>query len=162
LLSTTTTVLMWFTRLCVRGSGLLALQQRGGDGRRQQQSGGGQQQQFQPIGSDDLSEVELCRSVVNAAPTLAMEDLRQAYVSLTSGRLRQANVRLSSGVGVPPEVWDFHIGGYQVCEKWLEDRRGRALSYEDLEHPRKVVTALSETIRLMAEIDAAIPKWPIE
>lgn len=63
--------------------------------------------------------------------------------------------------GVPPEVWNFHIGGYQVCEKWLKDRRGRALTYDDLEHYRKVVTALSETIRLMAEIDAAIPKWPI-
>ncbi|HUY15082.1 MAG TPA: type ISP restriction/modification enzyme [Terriglobia bacterium] len=64
--------------------------------------------------------------------------------------------------GVPPEVWNFHIGGYQVCEKWLKDRRGRTLTYEDLEHYRKVVTALSETIRLMAAIDSAIPKWPIE
>ncbi|MGH9353539.1 MAG: type ISP restriction/modification enzyme, partial [Terriglobia bacterium] len=64
--------------------------------------------------------------------------------------------------GVPPEVWNFHIGGYQVCEKWLKDRRGRRLTYDDLGHYSKVVTALSETIRLMAEIDAAIPKWPIE
>ncbi len=63
--------------------------------------------------------------------------------------------------GVPPEVWNFHIGGYQVCEKWLKDRRGRTLTYEDLEHYSKVVTALSGTIRLTAEIDAAIPKWPI-
>jgi len=63
--------------------------------------------------------------------------------------------------GVPPEVWNFHIGGYQVCEKWLKDRRGRTLTYDDLEHYRKVVTALRETIRVMAEIDAAIPKWPI-
>jgi hypothetical protein len=64
--------------------------------------------------------------------------------------------------GVPPEVWSFHVGGYQVCEKWLKDRRGRTLTYDDLEHYSKVVTALKETIRLMAEIDAAIPKWPIE
>jgi REP element-mobilizing transposase RayT len=64
--------------------------------------------------------------------------------------------------GVPPEAWNFHIGGYQVCEKWLKDRRGRTLTYDDLEHYCKVVTALSETIHLMAEIDAAIPKWPIE
>jgi hypothetical protein len=63
--------------------------------------------------------------------------------------------------GVPPEVWNFHIGGYQVCEKWLKDRRGRTLTYDDLEQYRKVVTALSETIRLMAEIDAAVPNWPI-
>lgn len=64
--------------------------------------------------------------------------------------------------GVPPEVWNFHIGGYQVCKKWLKDRRGGTLTYEDLEHYRKVVTALSETIRPMAEIDPAIPKWPTE
>ena len=64
--------------------------------------------------------------------------------------------------GVPPEVWNFQIGGYQVCEKWLKDRRGRTLTYDDLEHYRKLVTALRETIRLMAEIDAAIPKWPME
>jgi hypothetical protein len=52
--------------------------------------------------------------------------------------------------------------GNQVCEKWLKDRRGRILIYEDPEHHCKVVTALSETIRLMAGVDAAIPKWPIE
>lgn len=54
------------------------------------------------------------------------------------------------------------IGGYQVCQKRLKDRRGRTLAYEDLEHYSKVVTALKETIRLMAAIDAAIPKWPTE
>jgi len=64
--------------------------------------------------------------------------------------------------GVPPEVRNFHIGGYQVCEKWLKDRRGRTLSYDDTTHYQKIIVALKETIRLMAEIDAAIPKWPIE
>ncbi|MDP9262867.1 MAG: hypothetical protein M3O85_00940 [Acidobacteriota bacterium] len=63
---------------------------------------------------------------------------------------------------VPPEVWEFPIGGYQVCEKWLKDRRGRTLTHDDITHYQKVVTALAETIRLMQEIDAAIPKWPIE
>ncbi len=63
---------------------------------------------------------------------------------------------------ISPEVWEFHIGGYQVCEKWLKDRKGRTLSYDDINHYRNIVTALSETIRLMAEIDKAIPKWPIE
>jgi hypothetical protein len=62
--------------------------------------------------------------------------------------------------GVPPEVWSFHIGGYQVCERWVKDRRGRTLTYDDLEHYCKVVTALSETVRLMAEIDATIQHWP--
>ena len=63
--------------------------------------------------------------------------------------------------GVPPEVWEFHIGGYQVCDKWLKDRRGRTLAYDDLEHYSKVVTAIRETIRLMGEIDNLIPGWPL-
>ena len=62
--------------------------------------------------------------------------------------------------GVPPDVWAFTIGGYQVAEKWLKDRRDRRLSIEDLNHYQKVIVALSETIRLMAAIDAAIPTWP--
>ena len=64
--------------------------------------------------------------------------------------------------GVPKEVWEFHVGGYQVCEKWLKDRRGRQLSFDDLMHYQKVVVALKETMRLMEEIDRAIPGWPIE
>ncbi len=70
----------------------------------------------------------------------------------------------SSGfVGVPEEVWNFQIGGYQVCHKWLKDRKGRTLSDEDLLHYAKIVTALHETIRLMEEIDEVIEEhggWP--
>jgi hypothetical protein len=63
--------------------------------------------------------------------------------------------------GVPGELWDFWVGGYQPCQSWLRDRRGRTLSNEDIEHYEKMVVALQRTIRLMAEIDAAIPEWPI-
>jgi len=65
--------------------------------------------------------------------------------------------------GVPEAVWNFHIGGYQVCEKWLKDRKGRMLSDDDIAHYHKIVVALTETIRLMAEIDEVIDKhggWP--
>jgi len=62
---------------------------------------------------------------------------------------------------IPPEVWQFQIGGYQVCEKWLKDRKGRTLGYDDIEHYRKITEAIRQTIRLMREIDAAIPEWPI-
>lgn len=64
--------------------------------------------------------------------------------------------------GVPEAVWNFYIGGYQVCEKWLKDRRGRKLSYDDIQHYQKIVVALRETIPLMEEIDALIPSWPIK
>ena len=64
--------------------------------------------------------------------------------------------------GVPQEIWDFHIGGYQVAHKWLKDRRGRKLSLDEKEHYQKIVVALSETIRVMSAIDAAIPGFPLE
>jgi predicted helicase len=67
--------------------------------------------------------------------------------------------------GVREDVWNFHIGGYQVCEKWLKDRKGRNLSADDRTHYQKIVVALSETIRLMTEIDAVIQKhggWPLK
>jgi len=66
--------------------------------------------------------------------------------------------------GVPPEVWNFHVGGYQVCEKWLKDRKGRQLNYDDITHYQRIVVALKETIRLMAEIDHVIEThggWPL-
>ena len=65
--------------------------------------------------------------------------------------------------GVPEQVWDFHIGGYRVCHKWLKDRKGRTLSDEDVGHYQKIVVALNETIRIMAEIDEVIEArggWP--
>ncbi|MFN7976482.1 MAG: type ISP restriction/modification enzyme, partial [Vicinamibacterales bacterium] len=65
--------------------------------------------------------------------------------------------------GVSEPVWNFHIGGYQVCEKWLKDRKGRTLSKDDIAHYQKIVVALSETIRLMKEIDEIIEQhggWP--
>ena len=65
--------------------------------------------------------------------------------------------------GVPEEVWDFHIGGYQVCHKWLKDRKGRTLSDEDVAHYQKIVVALNRTIRIMAKIDEVIEAhggWP--
>lgn len=72
----------------------------------------------------------------------------------------------SSGfTGVPEDVWNFYIGGYQVCHKWLKDRKGRTLSDDDILHYAKIVTALHETIRLMAEIDEVIEEhggWPIQ
>ncbi len=68
--------------------------------------------------------------------------------------------------GVEPEVWEFQIGGYQVCQKWLKDRTikklGRPLSYDDITHYQSIILALRETRQLMAEIDETIPAWPIE
>lgn len=52
----------------------------------------------------------------------------------------------------PPVSWDFYIGGYQPAQKWLKDRKGRALSFEDVKHYQRILKILSETDRIMQTI----------
>lgn len=63
--------------------------------------------------------------------------------------------------GISPEVWNFHIGGYQVLAKWLKDRKRRVLNFNDLTHYPRIAAALHRTWQLQQEIDAAIGEWPI-
>jgi predicted helicase len=66
--------------------------------------------------------------------------------------------------GVARDAWEFYIGGYQVLERWLKDRKGRELTWDDTQHYQKIVVALKGTIRLMDEIDAVIDAhggWPL-
>ncbi|MBN3945126.1 MAG: hypothetical protein HWQ38_00965 [Nostoc sp. NMS7] len=51
---------------------------------------------------------------------------------------------------------------YQVCQKWLKDRKGRQLSDDDIQHYQRIVVALQQTIKLMHKIDQAIPGFPIQ
>ena len=62
-------------------------------------------------------------------------------------------------------VWKYQVGGYQVCEKWLKDRRERRLELDDIRTYCRIVTALGLTIAIQAEIDALYPDiekklWP--
>jgi len=54
---------------------------------------------------------------------------------------------------VPQTAWDFHIGGYQPAQKWLKDRKERKLEFDDILHYQKIIVALTETDRLMNEIN---------
>ena len=67
--------------------------------------------------------------------------------------------------GVSADVWAFCVGGYQPCDKWLRERKGRALSYDDLAEYQRIVATLSQTMNLMIRIDEAIHEqggWPIQ
>jgi predicted helicase len=84
-------------------------------------------------------------------------------VTWSDGTVWIDNKATNGFTGVPNEVWRFHIGGYQICEKWLKDRKGRKLNKNDIEHYQKIIVAISETIRIMAEIDSVIEQyggWP--
>ena len=60
--------------------------------------------------------------------------------------------------GIVKEVWEYQIGGYQVCDKWLKDRKGKSLTLEDIRHYCKVVTALKKTIEIQKGIDKLYPE----
>jgi Predicted helicase len=66
--------------------------------------------------------------------------------------------------GIPPEIWGFKIGGYQVLDKWLKDlkKAKRSLSFDDILHYQKIVIVLTATLNIMKEIDLIIPEWPID
>ena len=114
---------------------------------------------FPVAGSNLVSEV------VYAAPDAIAADLDEAVGKTSSGRVYISGRRGAADrqyfEGVPVEAWHFQAGGYRVCEKWLKDRQGRSLTLDDRRHYTRVVAAMRETVRLMTEIDAAIPSWPL-
>ena len=86
----------------------------------------------------------------------------------TEGKARDGRVYINPHQyfdGVRPEAWAFPIGGYLPAQKWLKDRKGRALSYEEQAHYPRLIAALAETGRLMAAIDRDIEAaggWPMQ
>ena len=62
---------------------------------------------------------------------------------------------------VPLKAWEFYIGGYQSAQKWLKDRYGRALSFDEILHYQKIIKALTRTDAIMQEIDRARGHHPL-
>ena len=81
------------------------------------------------------------------------------YIPITKNTVTgalQGNVYINDTqyfADVPLVAWSFYIGGYQPAQKWLKDRKGRQLAFEDILHYQKIIVALTETDRLMKEID---------
>jgi len=96
---------------------------------------------YQTIGNNQVSEVTY------------NSELQRVYIN-----------KESYFTDIPSHIWEFKIGGYQVLDKWLKDRKNanRKLSIEEINHYQKIVIALTETLRLMQEIDKIIPGFPIE
>lgn len=125
---------------------------------------------FPVAGSNEMVKVEFkiaAQGELDEAPP-ASASVRKSKAASTS------SVRTDSVVGrvyinadqyfdeVPQAVWEYHVGGYQVCQKWLKDRKGRQLSYDDIKHYHGIVAALAETMAVQIAIDEAIPGWPLQ
>jgi predicted helicase len=110
-----------------------------------------------------LESPRLSQPVTKYIGSATPEVVRVAWSDGTVWSHRGTAIGRSGFAGVPEEVWRFHIGGFQVCDKWLKDRVGRVLSAADLAQFQQIVVALSETIRLMGEIDETVNRhggWP--
>ena len=71
-------------------------------------------------------------------------------------RFEQGKVWINAAqhfTGVSETAWNFHIGGYQPAQKWLKDRKGRTLSWDDIRHYQRIIKILDETDRIMREIE---------
>lgn len=60
--------------------------------------------------------------------------------------------------GISNDVWGYQIGGYQVCDKWLKDRKGRVLSLDEIQTYCRIVTAIQKTIEMQKAIDEVYEK----
>ncbi len=90
-------------------------------------------------------------NVEDAEPEAANNEVAAAHPKFDSGRVFINPHQYFEGV--PQVAWDFTIGGYQPAQKWLKDRKGRELSYDDIGHYQRIVKILLETDRIMKEIE---------
>lgn len=75
-------------------------------------------------------------------------------VKYTDGRV---SINAEQYFGDIPEIaWTHPIGGYMPAQKWLKDRKGRTLTWEDIAHYQSIIVALSETARVMGEVDRVL------
>ncbi|MDN3644846.1 N-6 DNA methylase [Pontixanthobacter aestiaquae] len=90
------------------------------------------------------------------APSLTSSAAQQEKNSPSTGSGRTGRVLINKHQyfsDVPEAAWNFYIGGYQPAQKWLKDRKGRALSWDDITHYQNIVKILLETGRIMGEIE---------
>ena len=116
-----------------------------------------------------LASIHLMESDGEEKPSFPKEGTNRIekiqYVPSMDGPLGRVSINVDQYFeGIAQETWAFSIGGYRPAEKWLKDRKGRTLSYDDILHYSRICAVLAETPRIMARIDEEIENhggWPI-
>ncbi|MBC8274046.1 MAG: N-6 DNA methylase [Chloroflexi bacterium] len=107
-----------------------------------------------------LVDLHLMRSAELANPIAKLQGSGDCKVEKPNYNRDEKRVSINKSQyfeGVEEEVWKYQIGGYQVAEKWLKDRRGRSLSPDDIRHYCKIITALKKTMKVQQDIDDLYP-----
>ena len=107
-------------------------------------------------GDNEVSKPRFVPAVIarrgdEAIPPSGTEGNQEAIPYLGRGRVYINDSQYFDQV--PELAWNFYIGGGQPAQRWLKDRKGRKLGFEDILHYQKIIAALAETDRLMKEID---------
>jgi len=104
-----------------------------------------------------LTELHLMDSKILAKPVTKFEGKSDNLVDKVSFNEKERAVWINSNQYFGPvaaDVWNYRIGGYQVMDKWLKDRKGRRLSLNGITHYCRIATAIAETIRIQKKIDS--------
>jgi hypothetical protein len=109
--------------------------------------------------SDETSHIEVDRTSfpqphLSSNDDMLLHEPNEEYI--TKGDLGLGKVYINDTQyfdNVPEVAWHFYIGGYQPAQKWLKDRKERKLEFDEILHYQKIIVALTETDRLMKEID---------
>ncbi|KUH31968.1 N-6 DNA methylase [Thermococcus celericrescens] len=112
---------------------------------------------YRDIG-EELVKLHLMKVDFPIEPKLVGDDLTVEKVKY-DGRDCVVINKTTKLCRIPPEVWEYTIGGYRVIEKYLKGRKGRKLSLDELEHIYKVVEILRKTIELVKELEAIEPRF---
>ncbi|MBV9386743.1 MAG: hypothetical protein JOZ78_09980 [Chroococcidiopsidaceae cyanobacterium CP_BM_ER_R8_30] len=111
------------------------------------------------LSTSSRREREKCTSTVASYPIMGNNKVEIVHYTEPSQSTDVGLVwinRTQYFKGVPLEVWNFYLGGCQICQKWLKEREGHFLSHKDIRHYQRIVMVLKETIELMAGIDASL------
>ena len=109
----------------------------------------------------ELAELHLLKTSLTSNLSSRFEGSNDGFVKKPYYDEKQKHVYINKKqyfTNVEPEIWNYHIGGYQVLNKWLKDRKGKSLSSEEINHYIKIVAALEETIKIQKKVDVLYPK----
>jgi predicted helicase len=104
---------------------------------------------------DNVIRRKITKTDIGFEPNVTSSDsegTNELYIEVTHGKVWINDTQYFDNV--PLIAWEFYIGGYQPAQKWLKDRKDRVLEFDDIFHYSKIIVSLTETHRLMQEIDA--------
>jgi len=109
----------------------------------------------------DLADLHLMRSAALDAPTVRFEGSGENRIEKTRYDDGKCRVYINEDQyfeGVSEDVWNYHIGGYQVLDKWLKDRKKHRLTFDEIRHYCRIATALAKTIQIQTKLDELYPR----